>query len=74
MAARCETRLPRNDDGFILSGLVRVITGRTVGEFFADEVAQPLDLDLHIGLPREKHDTVAPMIGPSQGQALRLVL
>ena len=56
--------------GFILSGLVREVTGRTVGEFFADEVARPLDLDLHIGLPRERHDTVAPMIGPSQRQAI----
>ncbi len=60
--------------GFILSGLVRVITGRTVGEFFADEVARPLDLDLHIGLPRERYDTVAPMIGPSQRQAIRSML
>jgi CubicO group peptidase (beta-lactamase class C family) len=25
--------------GFIISGLVRAIAGRTVGEFFADEVA-----------------------------------
>ncbi len=50
--------------GFIMSGLVRAVTGRTVGEFFADEVARPLELDLHIGLPRELYDTVAPMIGP----------
>jgi CubicO group peptidase (beta-lactamase class C family) len=56
--------------GFILSGLVRAVTGRTVGEFFADEVARPLQLDLHIGLPRDMHDVVAPMIGPSQRQAI----
>jgi CubicO group peptidase (beta-lactamase class C family) len=60
--------------GFILSGLVRAVTGRTVGEFFAAEVANPLDLDLHIGLPREMYDTVAPMIGPSQRQAIRSML
>jgi CubicO group peptidase (beta-lactamase class C family) len=60
--------------GFILSGLVRAVTGRTVGEFFAAEVAKPLDLDLHIGLPREMYDTVAPMIGPSQRQAIRSML
>ena len=60
--------------GFIMSGLVRAITGRTVGEFFADEVARPLDLDLYIGLPRERHDTVAPMIGPSQRQAIKSML
>lgn len=34
--------------GFILSGLVRAITGRTVGEFFADEIAGPLKLDLYV--------------------------
>jgi CubicO group peptidase (beta-lactamase class C family) len=27
-------------------------TGRTVGRFLAEEIAAPLDLDLHIGLPR----------------------
>jgi CubicO group peptidase (beta-lactamase class C family) len=57
-----------------VSGLVRAVTGRTVGEFFADEVARPLDLDLHIGLPREMYDTVAPMIGPAQRQAIRSML
>jgi CubicO group peptidase (beta-lactamase class C family) len=60
--------------GFILSGLIRAVTGRTVGEFFADEVARPLGLDLYIGLPPESHDTVAPMIGPSQRQAIRSML
>ena len=57
--------------GFILSGLIRAVTGRTVGEFFADEVARPLELDLYIGLPPESHATVAPMVGPSQRQAIR---
>ena len=60
--------------GFILSGLVRAVTGHTVGEFFADEVARPLDLDLYIGLPRELYDTVAPMIGPSQQQGIRSMI
>ena len=60
--------------GFILSGLIRAVTGRTVGEFFADEVARPLGLDLYIGLPRERHDAVAPMIGPSQRQAIKSML
>ncbi|HMI35326.1 MAG TPA: serine hydrolase domain-containing protein, partial [Propionibacteriaceae bacterium] len=60
--------------GFILSGLVRAVTGRTVGQFFADEVAKPLNLDLHIGLPRDRHSTVAPIIGPSQRQAIRSML
>ena len=42
----------------------------TVGQFFADEVARPLGLDLYIGLPPSQHDTVAPMVGPSTRQAI----
>lgn len=60
--------------GYILSGLVRAVTGRTVGRYFADEIAAPLGLDLHLGLPAGQHDRVAPMIGPSQGQAFRSLL
>ena len=60
--------------GFILSGLVRGVTGNSVGQLFADEVAGPLGLDLHIGLPLQRHDAVAPMIGPSQRQAIKSML
>ena len=34
--------------GFLLSGLVRGVTGLTVGQFFAQEVARPLGLDLYL--------------------------
>jgi CubicO group peptidase (beta-lactamase class C family) len=60
--------------GYILSGLVRAVTGRTVGRFFAEEIAEPYGLDLHLGLPADQHDRVAPMLGPSQGQAFRSLL
>lgn len=60
--------------GFILSGLVRAVTGRTVGQFFDDEVAQPLGLDLAIGLPSAQHHRVAPMIGPTQRQVVMTFL
>jgi CubicO group peptidase (beta-lactamase class C family) len=36
--------------GFLAGELVRRITGQSVGEFFADEVAGPLRADVHIGL------------------------
>jgi len=36
--------------GWILGEVVRRATGRTLGQFFADEMAAPLDLDFHIGL------------------------
>lgn len=42
--------------GWLVGELVRRITGKTLGTFFADEVAEPLDLEFWIGLPeREEH-------------------
>lgn len=60
--------------GFILSGLIRAVTGSTVGRLFADEVAAPLGLDLHLGVKPDDHGRVAPMIGPTQRQALQAVV
>ena len=60
--------------GFILSGIVRVITGRTIGQYFADEIARPRHLDLHLGLAADEHDRVAPMIGPTGRDAVRALL
>ncbi|MET9407016.1 serine hydrolase domain-containing protein [Streptomyces sp. NPDC002935] len=34
--------------------LVRRVTGRTIGQWIADEVARPLDLDLWVGLPESE--------------------
>lgn len=41
--------------------LIRRVTGRMPGDFFAEDVARPLGLDLHVGLPPAEHDRVAPM-------------
>jgi CubicO group peptidase (beta-lactamase class C family) len=45
--------------GWLCGELVRRIDGRTVGTFFAEEFAQPLDLELWIGLPAEIEPRVA---------------
>jgi len=45
--------------GYLLGELVRRVDGRTLGAFFRDEVAQPLGLDLHIGLDKHHDDRVA---------------
>ncbi len=37
--------------GWYQSELLRRVSGRTVGQFLAEEIAGPLGLDLHIGLP-----------------------
>ena len=61
-------RLPR---GYILvREVIRRVTGQTVGEFFASEVANPLGADFHIGLDsshfragRQRHSAAAPTSG-----------
>jgi CubicO group peptidase (beta-lactamase class C family) len=45
--------------GWLVDELVRRITGRSVGVFFADEVAGPLQLDARIGTPVEVQARVA---------------
>jgi CubicO group peptidase (beta-lactamase class C family) len=50
--------------GFLVGEVVRRITGVTLGEFFAAEVAGPLDADFHIGLDPEHDHRVAPVIAP----------
>ena len=48
--------------GWLVAELARRIDGRTLGTFFADEVARPLGLQLWIGLPVEHHGRVARLL------------
>jgi CubicO group peptidase (beta-lactamase class C family) len=50
--------------GFLVGEVIRRITGRSVGAFFAEEVAGPLGADFHIGLSAEHDHRVAPVIAP----------
>ncbi|MFJ9813760.1 serine hydrolase domain-containing protein [Streptomyces sp. NPDC101151] len=50
--------------GFLVGEVVRRITGRTPGEFFAEEVAGPLGADFHIGLSDEHDHRVARTVPP----------
>ncbi|MFX1573533.1 MAG: serine hydrolase domain-containing protein [Promethearchaeota archaeon] len=50
--------------GYLLGELVRRVTGKTIGTFFRDEVAIPLNADFHIGLPEEYDSRVAELIAP----------
>lgn len=47
--------------GWLVGEVIRRITGRSVGQFFAEEVAGPLALDFWIGLPDEQQARVAPL-------------
>ena len=48
--------------GPLIGEVVRRITGKTLGTFFAEEVAGPLDADYHIGTGPECDARVSPMI------------
>jgi CubicO group peptidase (beta-lactamase class C family) len=50
--------------GHLVGEVIRRITGRKLGEFFADEVAGPLDLDFHIGLDPSEFHRVTNVIPP----------
>lgn len=48
--------------GWLVGEVVRRITGSSLGTFFHDEFAAPLGLDTWIGLPKEQHERVAPLV------------
>ncbi|MDY7104124.1 MAG: serine hydrolase domain-containing protein [Actinomycetota bacterium] len=55
--------------GYLLGEVVRRVDGRTIGQFFADEVAGPLGADFHIGLPASEDDRVAALVPPELSTA-----
>ncbi len=48
--------------GYLLGELVRRVTGVTVGEYFATEVAAVLDADFYIGLPESEEPRVSMVV------------
>lgn len=48
--------------GFLIGELVRRITGRSLGTFFRDEIAQPLGADFYIGVDPDLFPRVAEML------------
>jgi CubicO group peptidase (beta-lactamase class C family) len=50
--------------GHLLGEVVRRVSGRTIGNFFREEVAEPLGADFHIGLPEVHESRVAEMVPP----------
>jgi CubicO group peptidase (beta-lactamase class C family) len=53
--------------GHIAQELVARVTGQTLGQFFAAEVAAPLDLRSWIGLPADLENSVAPLHRDADG-------
>jgi CubicO group peptidase (beta-lactamase class C family) len=50
--------------GFLAGELVRRSDGRSLGRFFAEEVAEPLAADVWIGLPEAEDHRVAQILAP----------
>ena len=50
--------------GFLVGEVIRRITGQSVGDFFAANVAGPLGADFHLGLPAEDDHRVALAVPP----------
>lgn len=54
--------------GHLLGEVVRRVTGRTLGTFFREEVAEPLGADFHIGLAEEHEPRVGEIIPPESAE------
>jgi CubicO group peptidase (beta-lactamase class C family) len=50
--------------GYLIGEVVRRITGKSIGAFFAEEVAKPLEADFFIGLPESEDGRVSRVIPP----------
>jgi CubicO group peptidase (beta-lactamase class C family) len=48
--------------GWLVGEVVRRISGTSIGTFFQEEFAEPLGIDFWIGLPKEHHERVAPLV------------
>ena len=48
--------------GFILGEVVRRVTDRTLGQYLRTEIAEPMGIDVHIGMPTAQHKRCAEMI------------
>ncbi len=48
--------------GWTVGELVRRVSGKSLGEFFRDEIAAPLGIDYWIGLPDDAKPHIAPII------------
>jgi len=56
--------------GYLIGEVIRRITGRTIGTFFREEIAEPLGADFWIGLPASEDGRVADLIPPPPGGAI----
>ncbi len=51
--------------GHLIGEIVRRVTGQSIGAFFRNEIAGPLDADFHIGTPEVAVPRISPLTPPS---------
>jgi CubicO group peptidase (beta-lactamase class C family) len=56
--------------GFLIGEVVRRVTGKTIGRWFADEVANKVNADFHIGISADQHSRIATIYNPPDPTAL----
>jgi CubicO group peptidase (beta-lactamase class C family) len=49
--------------GYLIGEVIRRITGKTIGAYLRDEIARPLNLEMHIGVDASFDARVADLIG-----------
>ena len=52
--------------GYLIGELIRRITGKSLGTFFREEIAEPLKADFHIGLLNKDNNRVADLVPDPQ--------
>lgn len=57
-----------NTFGYLVGEAVRRASGRTLGAWLRDEVAGPLDADVHVGLPAGEQQRVAEFLWPAEAK------
>ena len=50
--------------GNLMGEIIKRITGKSIGNFFREEIAEPLNIDFHIGLEDKHHSRVAEIHQP----------
>ncbi len=56
--------------GNLVGEVIRRVSGKSVGTFFRENIAEPLGADFHIGLAPEHDARVADLIPPPESEAL----
>ncbi|MCB1645883.1 MAG: beta-lactamase family protein [Pseudomonadales bacterium] len=55
--------------GYLIGEVVRRISGKSIGQFFQDEIAAPLQADFFIGVPASEFHRIGNLIPPGGGNA-----